>query len=54
MRWELKLEDVIRTKDETGAGQRGGWKESVAGREKGKGGRKGRKGKRLREEVRRR
>lgn len=54
MRWELKLEDVIRTKDERGAGQRGGgWKESVAGREKGKGG-KGRKGKRLREEVRRR
>lgn len=36
MRWELKLEDATRTKDETGAGQRrGGWKESVAGREQG-------------------
>lgn len=35
MRRELKPEDVIRTKDETGAGQRRrGWKESGAGREK--------------------
>lgn len=45
MRWELKLEDVIGTKDETGAGQRRGWKESIAGRENRK---------RQREEVRRR
>lgn len=41
MRRELKPEDVIRTKDETGAGQRKrGWKESVAGREKRKGGKR--------------